>query len=189
MPKLDIVPVEPSNQVDTIDTCFKLDDSLPVEEQIAYLHLIKNLKLTEIASIIGLTQPTVSWHLKRWRQKPENLRTIYNYWTKEISSQLMHKSLACLQTLDPEKIPHGQRMTTAAIAIDKLRLLQGDSTHNVSQHVVVERLHSAKQSLQALAKRANLTEEELRRRALEMDDHIIESKYDPKSNLTKHDDT
>jgi len=158
--------------VDTIKSPTIYDDTLTQEERVAYFHLIKNLKLTEIATILGVTQPAVSYHLKNWRSKPENLRSIYNYWTKEISGRLMEKSLSCLESLDPEKIPHGQKMTAAAIGIDKLRLLQGESTHNVSSHVVVERIETANTHLRDLAKEAGLTEEELIRQARALPDDL-----------------
>ena len=142
------------------------------------------MQLVDIARELNVTQPTITYHLNKWRNKPENFKLLYNQFVKDISKSLMEKTLAISESIEPGKIPHGQRMMNTAIGIDKLRLIHGQSTENVDARVLQERIDTTNIQLEGLAKKAGCTVEELRSMVKKPQTHITKEEYDPQSTST-----
>ena len=57
---------------------------------------------------------------------------------------------------DPKKHPRSKLAIDSGILVDKARLLDGESTENISVHVVTERIESRKKRLEELYKEVGI---------------------------------
>ena len=62
-------------------------------------------------------------------ERDENIRAyVSRFWEKRVIDKARSQVLAILDSINPKKIPEGQKATSIGILIDKVRLLQGQAT-------------------------------------------------------------
>ena len=82
---------------------------------------------TQLAEKYGLTQGTVSWIVKKYQNNDALQKRINRFWDKKTSAIARTKALKIIEGIRPNKIVEQQKATSAAILIDKARLLDGES--------------------------------------------------------------
>jgi len=96
------------------------------DEQIAYLHLFKDIPQAEIASKYSMTRQNVSRIVCQFLDDDKYTKRLARHWEKETSLTARKKALKVINSVDPDKLHGSSKAYTAGVLIDKARLIDGD---------------------------------------------------------------
>ena len=119
------------NLPDVLNNDVDVKVHLTRNEYIAYLHLIEGKSQGKVADMYGITKQRVSQLCSKYYKNETVQRHIAMMSEKKTSSIARSKALQIIESIDKSKIHDNSKATSAAILIDKARLLDGQTTDNV----------------------------------------------------------
>lgn len=90
--------------------------------------ILDNTRSIDLAEKYNLSKAMVCRIIQQSAGNANIQAYIDHYWQKRVIDSARHKVLAILESINPKKLPEGQKATSIGILIDKVRLLQGQAT-------------------------------------------------------------
>jgi len=107
--------------------------SLPERNDlIFYLYLIKGLKQVDLSHIFNLDPGQICRIIDKCKQDQNFKSRAISVWEKDISIRMRRKASQGVDSLDFSKMPDGSKPQAIGILIDKARLIDDQSTANIS---------------------------------------------------------
>lgn len=124
-----------------------LPDNLPkIDIDKAVQHRFNGLTMAEIGKIFNCSKQAVSQALAPYKNIPKGYKT-YKDRKAEILELKQYELVCAVDAAAIKKMQPYQAITAIGILEDKIRLIRGESTQNVSVHSVVEDLQKRKEAL------------------------------------------
>jgi len=124
-----------------------LPDNLPkIDIDKAVQYRLNGLTMAEIGKIFNCSKQAVSQALAPYKSVPKGYKT-YKDRKAEILELKQYELVSSVDAAAIKKMQPYQAITAVGILEDKIRLIRGESTSNVSVHSVVDDLNKRKQEL------------------------------------------